>query len=129
MIVVDASVVIDVLLRTAAASRIEEQLRAHASLHCPHLLDVEVVQVLRRYVRSSQIDATRGAEAVADLGDLPILRHGHGALLRRAWELRENITAYDGMYVALAEALGVPLLTRDARLAAAPGSIIPIRVV
>lgn len=129
MIVVDASVVIDVLLRTAAAPAIEEQLRAHSSLHCPHLLDVEVAQVLRRYVRNSEIDVARGAAAVADLGDLPILRHGHAALLRRVWELRENMTAYDGVYVALAEALGVPLLTRDARLAAAPGSGVPIRVV
>jgi predicted nucleic acid-binding protein len=94
---------------------------AGASLHAPHLLDLEVLHVLRRFERRGILEPSRAAEAVEDLLDLPLTRYPHDALAGRIWELRGGITAYDAAYVALAEALGAPLLTRDAALAAARG--------
>ena len=122
MIVVDASVVLEVLLRTPAAGVAESWLfDSGQTLHAPHLIDVEVAQVIRRYAANGEIDAARGRAVLADLADLPLRRYPHDLLLPRTWELRNNLTAYDAAYVALAEALGAPLLTRDQRLAAAPG--------
>ncbi len=122
MIVADASAVLELLLGTDAAPRVAARLLdASETLHAPHLLDVEVTQVLRRYAISGGLDARRGERALADLLDLPLRRHPHTVLLRRAWELRRSISAYDAVYVALAEALGAPLVTRDARLARAHG--------
>lgn len=128
MIVVDASVMLEVLLRTPAAAAAREALESGGALHCPHLLDVEVAQVLRRYVRSGELDAARAAAALGDLADFPLVRHPHALLLDRIWELRDNVTAYDAAYLALAEALDAPLVTRDARLAAAPGVRAAVRV-
>ena len=91
------------------------------TLHAPHLLDVEVAQVIRRHAANREIDAERGRMALADLADFPLHRYPHDFLLPRVWDLRNNLTAYDAMYVALAEVLDAPLLTRDKRLAAAPG--------
>ncbi len=120
MIVVDASALLEVLLQTPAAPPIAERLFDPAeSLHAPFLLDVEALQILRRYALSGQIDETRGREALADLEDFAIERYPHGALLERAWELRENVTAYDAAYLVLAEALGAVLVTCDGRLARA----------
>lgn len=122
MIVVDASAAIEVLLNTPAAARIAERLFAPGeTLHAPHLLDVEVAQVLRRYALAGQLDAARGVEALDDLAALPLTRYPHDLLLPRIWELRENVTAYDAVYLALAEVLAAPLLTRDQALASAPG--------
>jgi len=122
MIVVDASAVLEALLRTPAASAVEKWLfDPSQTLHAPHLLDVEVAQVVRRYAANGEIDGERGRAVLADLADLPVHRYPHDFLLRRVWELRGNLTAYDAVYVALAEALDAPLLTRDKRLAAAPG--------
>ncbi len=122
MIVVDASALLEVLLRTSAAEAVEDQLFAPGqTLHAPHLLDVEVAQVIRRYAANGEIDGERGRLALADLADLPLRRYPHDFLLPRIWELRDNLTAYDAAYVALAEALDAPLLTRDRRLAAAAG--------
>jgi len=122
MIVVDASAAIEVLLRTPAASAVERRLFAPSqTLHAPHLLDVEVAQVVRRYAANGEIDAERGRMALADLADFPLQRYPHDFLLHRVWDLRNNFTAYDAIYVALAEALEAPLLTRDKRLAASPG--------
>lgn len=122
MIVVDASALLEVLLRTPAAPALESRLFAPGeALHAPHLIDVEVAQVLRRYAAGGEIDGRRGIAALADLADLPLRRHEHGVLLQRAWALRNNVTAYDAVYVALAEALDAPLVTRDRRLAAATG--------
>ncbi len=122
MIVVDASVVIEALLRTPAGEAISARLfDPRESLHVPHLLDVEVAQVMRRYAATGEIDGHRGTEALADLSDLPLRRYPHDFLLPRVWELRNNVTAYDAVYVALAEALDAPLLTRDQRLARAAG--------
>ena len=122
MIVVDASALLEALLRTPAAKPVEERIFAPGqTLHAPHLLDVEVAQVVRRYAANGDIDGERGRLALADLADLPLRRYPHEFLLPRIWELRNNLTAYDAAYVALAEALDAPLLTRDRRLAGAAG--------
>ena len=98
----------------------EDRLFAHRqTLHAPHLLDVEVAQVIRRYAANGEIDSARGRLALADLTDMPLRRYPHDFLLPRIWDLRKNLTAYDAAYVALAELLNAPLLTRDRRLAAA----------
>jgi predicted nucleic acid-binding protein len=120
VIVVDASALLEVLLRTAAAKAVEDRLFApHRTLHAPHLLDVEVAQVVRRYAASGDIDNERGRVALGDLADLSMQRYPHDFLLPRIWALRNNLTAYDATNVALAEVLDAPLLTRDRRLAAA----------
>lgn len=109
------------LLRLPLAARVDERLQDDDSLHAPHLLAVEVAQVVRRYVISGQVGEGRGAEAIADLADFHVTLHPHEPLLPAMWRLRANLTAYDAAYVSLAEVLEAPLLTLDARLAAAPG--------
>jgi predicted nucleic acid-binding protein len=122
VIVVDASALLELLLQTALGSRIEARLfRDNDELHAPHLVDVEVVQALRRLVRTGDVASRRANEAIADLSDLDLHRHAHVELLDRLWALRENITAYDATYVALAEALDATLVTCDAPLGNAPG--------
>lgn len=122
MIVVDASAVLEVLLRTPAAAAVEGRVfDPGETLHAPHLLDLEVVQVLRRYATTGEVAPDRCRAALGDLADFPLNRYPHDFILPRIWELRANLTAYDAAYVALAEALDAPLLTRDQRLAAAPG--------
>lgn len=122
MIVVDASALIEFLLRSSEAEAIGEYLfDPGQSLHAPHLLDIEVTQVIRRHAASGGIEDARGQAALDDLVDLPIRRYAHDFLLPRIWELRNNLTAYDAAYVALAEALDAPLLTRDGRLARSSG--------
>ena len=93
---------------------------AALGLHAPHLLDVEVVSVLRRFVRDGSLDEEEAQAAIGDLLALDLERHSHEALLERAWDLRANVTTYDAVYVALAEALDATLLTCDSRLARAP---------
>jgi predicted nucleic acid-binding protein len=130
VIVVDASALLEVLLRTEAAEAVERQLFANRqTLHAPHLIDVEVAQVVRRYAAGGEIAGERGQAAVADLLDFPLRRYPHDVLLPRVWELRNNFTAYDAVYVALAEALDAPLLTRDKRLAASAGQVAKIELV
>ena len=122
MIVVDASALLEVLLQTPEAQVVGRRLfRPGETLMAPHLIDVEVAQVVRRYNSAGEIDDVRGREALADLLDMPLTRYPHGFLLHRVWELRHNVTAYDAVYVALAEAMEIPLVTRDAALASAPG--------
>lgn len=122
MIVVDASAILELLLDATAASDIENRLLGTLeSLHAPHLLDLEVAQVLRRYVSAGELTPQRGRQALGDLGALPIIRYPHNLFLPRIWALRHNVTAYDAAYLALAESLPAPLVTCDARLASAPG--------
>jgi predicted nucleic acid-binding protein len=122
MIVLDASAVVDWLLRTPAGQRIEHRIYARAeTLHTVHLLDVEFAQVLRRLVRERALTAKRAEEAIQDLGALRLTRYAPVLLLDRIWRLRQNLTAYDAAYVALAEELQAPLITRDGGIASAPG--------
>ena len=122
MIVIDASAVLEILLNTAAGERLADRvLHPAETVHAPHLLDVEVLQVLRRYARAGDLVAERGQEAIEDLNDLPLTRYPHQILLDRVWELRHNLTAYTAIYIALAEALDAPLVTRDKRLASSRG--------
>lgn len=130
MIVVDASVAIDVLLQTPKSEALTERLLAGAeTLHAPHLLDVEVAHVLRRYWRAGDLTPARGLQALRDLADFPLTRHAHDPLLERMWQLRGNTTAYDAAYIALAEALGATLLTRDSALAKVPGVRAAVEVI
>lgn len=129
MIVVDASAVVELLLQLDAAEVLMDRLfLSGESLHAPQLLDVEVTQVIRRYARAGDLTPARGAEAVRDLADLPITRHGHLPLLDRMWQLRNNATAYDAAYIALAEALDAVLVTRDAAVARVPGRRLSVEV-
>lgn len=122
MIVLDASAALELLLRTPSAGAVERRIFSRGqSLHAPHLIDVEVAQVLRRYAASGELDSKRCRDALEDLADLPLTRYPHDLLLTRIWELRENLTAYDAAYVALAEALEAPLLTCDRKLSRASG--------
>jgi predicted nucleic acid-binding protein len=120
VIVVDASALLEVLLHTPRGEAIEARFfDGSESLHAPHLLDVEVTQVIRRFAMIGEIDAPRAQAALDDFVDFPIQRHPHGFLLRRVWALRANLTAYDALYVALAETLEATFLTHDRRLATA----------
>lgn len=123
MIVIDASIAVEIVLQTQRGRDLARRLliEEEQDLHAPHLIGVEVVQALRRLGIEGKLEAARSHEAVADLLALGIERHPHELVLPRAWELRENLTIYDGIYVALAELLEVPLLTCDARIARAPG--------
>jgi predicted nucleic acid-binding protein len=130
VIVLDASTMVEVLLHTAAGALLSERLlSATSSLHAPHLMDVEVAQVLRRFVSRGELEPERARQALANLAVFPLERHSHDLLLARIWALRRNLTAYDAAYVALAEALGATLLTRDARLQRAPGHLARVEVV
>jgi predicted nucleic acid-binding protein len=131
VIVMDASALLEVLLRmTPEAAVVAERLsRLGDTIHAPHLLDLEVVQVLRRRAAGRLISSSRCREALDDLGRLRMFRHPHNFLLRRVWQLRDNLSAYDAVYVALAEFLNAPLLTRDRRLASAAGHRVRIDLV
>ena len=124
MIVLDASVVVEMLLGTGAGRQIAPRvLSAEESLHAPHLLDVEVAQVVRRYWLAGEIAEQRGREMLEDLAALPVDRHAQTILLPRIWELRDTVSAYDAVYLALSEALQATLWTRDSGLAAAARSL------
>jgi len=117
--VLDSSVVIDFLLGDGVAAEVEELLSREGTVAAPDLLIFEVVAVLRRDVRREMLDPERARCAIADLGDLPIEFFGALPLRGRAWELRENMTAADALFVALAEDLGETLATKDRGLASA----------
>ncbi len=130
MIVVDASTLLELFLRTSTGIGLEDRLfRKGQTLHAPALIDLEVCQVLRRYVSRGDIPSERGREAVELLRLFPMTRYAHDPLLDRIWALRENLTAYDAAYVALAEGLHASLITCDARLAGAPGIRVAIELV
>jgi predicted nucleic acid-binding protein len=122
LIVVDASAVLELLLRTEKGLRVQERmLNSGESLHAPHLIDIEVSQTLRRLVILKEITAVRGKQALEDHVALHIKRAEHKDLLERVWTLRDSITAYDAAYVVLAEILDCPLITCDAKLARSHG--------
>ena len=120
MIVLDASAAVDWLLQTSAGQSIEKRIYSrNETLHAPHLLDLEVTQVLRRLALQGAVSERRADGAVRDLLDLRVTRYPHFVLLPRIWQLRHNFSAYDAAYIVLAEKIGAVLVTRDARLSAA----------
>ena len=122
MIVLDASAVLAWLLGSGPAAPISRRIvNPGESLHAPHLLNVEVLHALRRHALRGELSQTRSDEALEDLLDINVSLYPHAPLVGRIWELRENLTAYDAAYVALAEALDAPLVTTDGRLARASG--------
>lgn len=122
MIVVDASAMIELLFRAAEREDLVERVvRRGGVIVAPHLIDLEVAQVVRRAVGSGQMSEQRGREALDDFGQIRIARRSHRPLLDRIWELRSNLTAYDAAYIALGEALGCSVVTCDRKLAEAPG--------
>ena len=122
MLVVDTSAVVAALVARPPNQALVDRLRADGDLHAPHLLDVELLHALRRLVLAGQLSEDRAGDARADFTDLTVVRYGHAPLADRTWALGNDLTAYDATFVALAEALDVPLVTCDARLAGAPGS-------
>jgi predicted nucleic acid-binding protein len=129
VIVLDASAAIDWLLQTAVGGRIESRIYSRGeSLHAPHLLDLEVAQVLRRLVREGAVSSRRADQALQDLLDLRLTRYPHFVFLPQIWRLRHNLSAYDAVYVALTEELDATLITRDARLASASGRGVSIEL-
>ena len=120
MIVVDASVAVELVLRTPIGLRSARRVFAN-ELHAPHLLDIEVLHTLRRLTNLRQLDPPTAQQALESFQEMTVIRHPHGPLLEFMWEMRSSISAYDAAYVALAEALEMPLLTCDAKLARASG--------
>ena len=125
MNVLDASVAVAALLNDGAA----REAVAREQLHVPHLVDAEVAHVLRRLVANGRLPLPVGEHLLGEWAELALVRHPVHTLLPRIWALRDNISAYDAAYVALAEALGCALLTADSRLARAPGVTCPVTVV
>lgn len=128
MLVLDASALLTVLLGSGQGALVE-RLADERELHVPHLIDVEVASALRRLCHAGHLGGDRARDALTDLSDLKLTRYPHEPLLPRVWELRENLSAYDATYVALAELLGSPLLTTDAGLARSPGNEADIELV
>jgi predicted nucleic acid-binding protein len=125
-VVVDASAVIELLTESPLAPSLRERLRPFQVLHAPHLIDLEVLQFIRGRRLHDQIDARRASQAIAGHLALPIKRYAHHTLLQRAWEHHANITAYDAIYVALAEFLHATLITSDLRLAKAAARFVDV---
>jgi predicted nucleic acid-binding protein len=121
LIVIDASAVLELLLTERGRAVGERALAVAERLHAPHLIDIEVVQTVRRLTLAKALTVRRAEETLTDFAALSVERHDHRTLIPRVWQLRDGLTAYDGAYVALAEALDAPLLTCDARLARAHG--------
>ena len=123
MIVLDASALVELILHTPGGALIAARIADPVEgLHVPHLADIEVAQALRRYVRGGELDGQAALAALDDLRALDLQRHPHEPLLTRVWQLRQNLTAYDAVYVALAEVLDAVLLTCDGRLSRAVGA-------
>jgi predicted nucleic acid-binding protein len=132
MSVVDASVFVELLRKGERAVVVEERLDAEEhKLWAPHLVDAEIGHALRRAVRLGEIDADAAGAALWEIDVLPVERVEHELLVHVAWQLRDNFSFYDALYVALALMLDEPLLTFDARLARAgeqTGVDLPIEV-
>jgi len=122
MIVLDASIVLELILGSAAGAEFGDWLlRERSTLHAPHLVDAEVLQGIRKLEMLRSVTPARALSGLQAFAGLRLTRHAHGPLLPRVWQLRRNVTAYDGLYLALAEQLAAPLHTRDQRLARTRG--------
>jgi len=126
MLIVDTSAVLAALAERAPDRALVQRLSDDGDLHAPHLIDVEILRGVRGLVRGGKLSADRAEDVRVDVADLAITRYGHEPLADRVWALRDNLTAYDAVFVALSEALDVPLITCDARLAAAPGIVVEL---
>jgi predicted nucleic acid-binding protein len=130
MIVVDASAVIDMLLQSEKGKKVAARiLDPDETLHVPHLIEIEVTQVLRRFMLSGELTEARGRDALSDLTDLPFIRYSHTEFLQRVWDMRSSLSAYDAVYVALAEVLEAPLVTTDGKLSRAHGHDVQIELI
>ncbi len=128
--VLDASGAVELLLRTSSGKRLAARLADETEvIHVPHLIDLEIAQVLRRYVLQGTLDEPLAATALHRWRRLDVERYSHEPFLDRVWELRANVTAYDAVYLALAEALSTVLVTGDQRLARAPGVRTPVELI
>ncbi len=128
IVVLDASAAVDLLLWTERAPAIAEALATVSEAHAPELIDPEALAVIRRFTLRGWIDATAGERAVSELGELALVRHRHGLLRERVWELRDRASAYDACYLALAEQLHAQLLTTDTRLARAARGLVELTI-
>ena len=128
--VLDASGAVEFLLNTAAGRRLAVRLADEAEVvHVPHLIDLEIAQALRRYARHGTLDAQTGALALERWRSFDVQRYSHEPFLDRIWELRNNVSAYDAVYVSLAEALSAVLFTGDRKLAGTSGVDAPIELI
>jgi predicted nucleic acid-binding protein len=121
MLVVDAGCLFEALVGTTGGQLVKAYLARDEDHAAPHVVDVETLDVIRRYRLGGDLDETAASQATEDLRDWPGERFGHQGLIPRAWELRHNVRGWDAFYVALAEALDATLLTFDVRLARAHG--------
>jgi predicted nucleic acid-binding protein len=128
MLIVDACCLYEVLAGTPGAEQIRRRLAADGDHAAPHVIDVEVLGVIRRDFLLGRLDATAATQAIEDLRDWPGDRFGHRPFLERVWELSANVRGWDAMYVALAEALQATLITTDERLGRVPGLLCPVEV-
>ncbi len=130
MIVADASAVLQILLRTPAAQAVQSWLLMPGQeIHAPHLIDLEVAHVLRKYATANPAEDDGYGRALTEWLALPVKRHAHEPYVARIWALRQNVSAYDAAYIALAEALQAPLITRDQRLAGSVGHQAQIKLI
>jgi predicted nucleic acid-binding protein len=121
MLVVDTSAVLEALAAAEPPHGLLERLATDGDLHAPHLIDVEILHGLRRLCLSGALSEDRAADVRTDFAELMLVRYPHEGMADRMWELRQNVTPYDAVFVALAEALDAPLVTCDGGLARAPG--------
>jgi predicted nucleic acid-binding protein len=126
MVVVDTSAVLAALAERTPDCELVQRLADDGDMHAPHLIDIEILQALRGLVRGGKLSADRAEDVRTDVAALAITRYGHEPLADRVWALRDNLSAYDAVFVALSEALEVPLITCDARVAAAPGIVVEL---
>ena len=130
MLVLDASLAVELALGTARGDRIADVVfRMGEELYAPHLIDIEFAHALRRFVLVREIELAVAQQAFQDFEDLPLNRYPHAVFLSRIWELRNALSAYDAAYVALAEALHAPLVTCDAKLSRSHGHRAEIRLI
>jgi predicted nucleic acid-binding protein len=119
VIVVDASAMVEWLLETPVGLKVESRAVSDGNICVPELVDLEIAQALRKLVRARKISIARGEQALDDYRDLDLTRYAHEGFLQRIWDLRDSCTAYDAVYIALAESLSAALITHDRKLALA----------